>query len=427
VIGKELALLAWPRWLSCDYSYDEIPLVGWTAGAETAKAAVALALIVALAAVVVRARRTRPSFAFLIAFFFVALLPTSNLLLVIGSIMAERFLYLPSVAFAAALSLATFALFDRARVRGGALAASAVLAAVALAYGARTVLRNRDWQDGVRLQASAVAAAPNSFKTHYGLAAALYANDAPEFRNIDAVIAEGEAALAIIDAKPLPAAFQPAVVPEHLGIYYWRKAETLAAHGAAPSEGERWYTKAVALLSRAADLARVEDEEYRAKRRRAGRDVDDAQTIGSPTTYRYLGLAYLRLGRQAEALEAFASQRGLQPDDADVYHEIAAVHAARGDLEGAATALFEAFAIAGPTRVVQPLLDVYRRMDGGECARGDDGGINLACPAVHRDVCRAYGELEGIFAVKHLDGNARHVRDQALRHLACPPGTFVDR
>ena len=33
VIGQDLWLLLWPRWLSCDYSYDQIPFVTWTASA----------------------------------------------------------------------------------------------------------------------------------------------------------------------------------------------------------------------------------------------------------------------------------------------------------------------------------------------------------------------------------------------------------
>ena len=46
---------------------------------------------------------------FLGLFFFLALGPTSNLLLRMGSIMAERFLYLPSIGFAGCLMLAVFA------------------------------------------------------------------------------------------------------------------------------------------------------------------------------------------------------------------------------------------------------------------------------------------------------------------------------
>jgi hypothetical protein len=74
------------------------------AGDFAALAAVAVCL--ALAAVAVWAfRRNRPVF-FFVTLFFIALAPTSNVFLLIGTIMAERFLYLPAVAFAACVAMA---------------------------------------------------------------------------------------------------------------------------------------------------------------------------------------------------------------------------------------------------------------------------------------------------------------------------------
>ena len=99
VIGKYLWLLLWPSRLSCDYSYNQIPLFTW----GDWKALAAVAACVALAAVaIVCYRRSKPVF-FFIAFFFAALAPTSNLAILIGTIMAERFLYLPSIGFAGCL------------------------------------------------------------------------------------------------------------------------------------------------------------------------------------------------------------------------------------------------------------------------------------------------------------------------------------
>ena len=56
----------------------------------------ALAIIAGL----IFAARSRRSLFFFILFFFVALAPVSNLIVVIGSIMAERFMYLPSIGLA---------------------------------------------------------------------------------------------------------------------------------------------------------------------------------------------------------------------------------------------------------------------------------------------------------------------------------------
>jgi cytochrome c553 len=114
VIGKFLWLFLWPARLSADYSYNAVPLFSWSANWEDAKALIGLAVCLgaALVAVIlaVRGRRAEKPMLFFLAFFFVAISPTSNLLVFIGSIMAERFLYLPSVGLAGCVVAAGYAL-----------------------------------------------------------------------------------------------------------------------------------------------------------------------------------------------------------------------------------------------------------------------------------------------------------------------------
>ena len=79
-------------------------------------------------------------------FFFVTLAPVSNVFVLIGSIMAERFLYLPAVGFFAAVVYGLRAVALRApRARTTVAAAIAV---VLLAFAARAYTRNADWLDG---------------------------------------------------------------------------------------------------------------------------------------------------------------------------------------------------------------------------------------------------------------------------------------
>src|SRR5262249_51063309 len=105
----------------------------------------------------------------------------------------------------------------------------------------------------------------------------------------------------------------------------------------------------------------------------------------------------------------------------------AQAYVASGDRERAAVALLQAFAIAGPAQVVTPLLELYTGLDGGGCAAAvTDRGttLNLQCPLVHAHACRAYGELERILLAAQLEASARHVKDQALRYLACDADAF---
>jgi protein O-mannosyl-transferase len=180
VIGKFLWLFLWPARLSADYSYNALPLFGWRASSlEDAKALIAVAFCLGAALLVlilaVRGRRAGKPMLFFLAFFFVAISPTSNLIVFIGSIMAERFLYLPSVGLAGCTVAAIYMLVQRnpARRLATARVAWAALVAACLALASRTYVRNFDWRDELSLWTSAVNVSPGSAKAHYNLGKAL--------------------------------------------------------------------------------------------------------------------------------------------------------------------------------------------------------------------------------------------------------------
>jgi tetratricopeptide (TPR) repeat protein len=176
VIGKYMWLFVWPAGLSADYSYDAVPAFGWhPAEWEDAKALIALAICLAGALLAVRSYRARKPLFFFLAFFFVALLPASNLAILIGSIMAERFVYLPSIGLAGCAIAGIYALGPlvsrqrRIATRAGWVA----LGLLCLACAARTYARNLDWLDERSLWTSAVNACPGSAKAHYNLGTVL--------------------------------------------------------------------------------------------------------------------------------------------------------------------------------------------------------------------------------------------------------------
>ena len=180
VIGKFLWLFLWPARLSADYSYNALPLFSWRASSwEDAKALLAIAAClgaVLLASVLaLRGRRAGKPMLFFLAFFFVAVSPTSNLIVFIGSIMAERFLYLPSVGLAGCAVAAIYMLGQRNPLRRLATVRVtwAALGVACLALAARTYARNFDWKDELSLWSSAVNVSPGSAKAHYNLGKAL--------------------------------------------------------------------------------------------------------------------------------------------------------------------------------------------------------------------------------------------------------------
>jgi Tfp pilus assembly protein PilF len=159
VIGKFLWLFVWPTRLSADYSYNAVPL------ADGFGALMILAALVGAIALGIWWRARLPSLIFFIGFFFIALAPVSNLIVIIGSIMGERFMYLPSVGLAGCAVLAIRYL--------PAKAVWPVIGALCVALAARTYARNVDWQDDRSLWTSTVAVAPGSARAHNNLGNAL--------------------------------------------------------------------------------------------------------------------------------------------------------------------------------------------------------------------------------------------------------------
>jgi tetratricopeptide (TPR) repeat protein len=172
VIGKFLWLFLWPARLSPDYSYNAFPLFGWKlANWEDEKALIALAVLLGAIGLAVRWRRSWKTMFFFVLFFFVALMPTANLVMIIGSIMAERFMYLPSVGLAGCLVAAIHALGRRLSSVWPASPRAAWIAIgfACLAFGLRTYARNFDWHDDLSLWTSAVDAYPGSARPHMNL------------------------------------------------------------------------------------------------------------------------------------------------------------------------------------------------------------------------------------------------------------------
>jgi tetratricopeptide (TPR) repeat protein len=155
--------MLFPIRLSADESAWSIPV-------ERGFDPVGLTAILSIAAVLVAAvarERQKRELAFGVLFFAAAFVTTSNLFFAIGTNLAERVAYLPSAGFALALSSS---LLGRDAARVSSRRRYLLFLAIALAYAARTVVRNPVWKDDETLFASTVRTSPESAKAHYNLA-----------------------------------------------------------------------------------------------------------------------------------------------------------------------------------------------------------------------------------------------------------------
>ena len=139
-----------PITLSADYSYKEIRLV---MGLDDPRAWAGLGLLAAASLLAWRNREWRaPILAYAILFS-----ATSNVLFPIGTIMGERLAYVPSLGVALLIAI----LLARSRYW------KEVLVVLALAFGTRTVARNRDWSSADRFYTKMAETSPGSAKVYY--------------------------------------------------------------------------------------------------------------------------------------------------------------------------------------------------------------------------------------------------------------------
>lgn len=404
VLLREAALVVWPATLSIDYSYRAVPVVEWPpAGAsDWLGLAGAVALVLALWAIV-RLRGRSPVGFFFAALAAAAVLPSSNLVRVIGSIMAERFLYLPLVGIAAAVALAADA---AAGTRRRALV-SVVVGVVVLAAMARTMARNVDWQDERRLWAATVAAVPDSAKARKAYAVALFGASEDPARLAE-VVAQAERA---VEIRP---DYQAALVD--LGSYCISVGDQVGkTNGEA---ARRWYEKGAVALETARGLDARATQQFVERMRARGHAEDDIPDVGDGVLYNNLSLVYVKLERFEDALGAYERMRQLAPTNANYYRDIATLEGAIGRTDDAAVALFQAIDIADDAEAKQRLADLYRAYPAADppiVTTGEAGDVQVhtAHPVVRAHRCRAWRELVGIFARARLRAFAEKARAEA--------------
>jgi protein O-mannosyl-transferase len=369
VLAYYLWLAIWPVKLSADYSYSEIPLARGSFADWTAWIAVAIGVC----AVALLWKRSRLAF-FFACFGFLNLLPASNLLFPIGTIMAERLLYLPLVGWLACLALAINSAarrFDQARLT------SVVVGLIAAGFAIRTWVRNNDWKDDLTMATASVQSSPGTFKVHRLLAASLFQSDPG---SIDRVIAEANHTLAILES--LPDELNVPIPWNQAAAYYLAKGDSLRGASTEPYQ----HVIRIALRSIAIEQAT-----------RAARDRTHGTHIAEPPVaaegYRLVASAYLRLGNAGAALSAATHARTIDPANVEVYGQIADAYLDQSRGEDAAIALAQGMFATSSGILRVDLLKLYQSgVDTKGCAviSGPRGpALNPACEIVRRDLCDA--------------------------------------
>jgi hypothetical protein len=395
VIGKYIWLLIFPVRLSSDYSFNAVPLStfgDW----RLIVSVVALAGIIALA--VYGWRRDRRWF-FFVALGAIGLGPVANIAKLIGTIMAERFLYIPAMGFAGCVVLAGLGInaftnrktsTDHKRRWSVPLLTGVII----LAFAARTWARNADWADNRSMWASLIKSVPDSWKAHaffYG-------------KTLDDSVEHVGIALAIVN--DLPANLSTSVPYINAGKAYSEKG--LAVAKASPGEAASWYRRSLDVLLR-------------------GERIMKAAGENRVELYEQLGITYTRLGDFANAIYALNTARSMATTE-NLARELSGAYLRSGDTQRAETTLWEGL-LADPSNphFSTWLVDMYQHANPGSCALQQQPGgwaLNPGCPLVHDQVCSASANVVRTFRERRQDAQAAELRNTGVTQFGCPPALY---
>src|ERR1035437_608967 len=173
IMGTYLKLLFIPYLLSYDYSFNQIPITSFSN-------IIVIASIIFYIGMFVYALlrfRKKDLISFSILFYLITMFLVSNLVVLIGSTMAERFLFIPSLSFCFIIGFILTKLTKKINLLNlyGGVAdfmkqnskVFIPVVALLLIYSFTTIYRNRDWKDNYSLFKHDVLSSPNSGRTHF--------------------------------------------------------------------------------------------------------------------------------------------------------------------------------------------------------------------------------------------------------------------
>jgi len=416
VLAKYLGLLVWPAHLSTDYSYAQIPLTDgrltdWMAWIAVATVAIGVVFLY---------RWNKTAF-FAAGFAFLTLLPASNLLFPVGTIMAERLLYLPAIGLSVCLTLALFSAGRRIHLK---VFAPVALCLITAGFGARAWARNADWRDDDTLWSAAVRTSPVSFKTHAGLAHALYAE-----HDLDGAIAEDERSLAILDSLPDQRNSAPTYV--RTGAQHIEKAYTLRRDEdgkmIATPESAAEFERAKIILIHAVSIVAAQHKAEREESYGLLGKTGDPKSINTDVdlnAYFMLSEAEQRLGNAEESVQSARKAQEAAPMRPEPYERIHDALFAAGRKDEALAVLMEGMLLTSGSTLQRKLVEDYAdRPDGKECAISYAKlapEVDLSCAVVRRLACSVSGDAIRI-ALKAGGGDvAARLRNEWATKYGCP-------
>jgi len=297
--------------------------------------------MIALCVYIFRKKEKDPFLFFAAGWFFIALFPSSNLLLTINAYMAEHWLYIPSIGFFLISARLLITLLENQKFKG--LAITAIIGLLVF-YSSLTIRQNRFWNNGINFYKKMLQYAPKSSRLYNNLAKAYHdagKNDELIALLKSAIQLQPDNALAhnnLGNAYKETGRFEEAkksyrqaikIDPLHAGPYY--NLSTIYAD----VEGKN--KEAVALLNKAIKLSPNFAKSYhklgliyldRGENRKAIALLNKALKLNpdDPQIYHIFGYAYIQTGDQQKAEAMYKKAIEVNPNYVEVYHDLAIIY-----------------------------------------------------------------------------------------------------
>lgn len=332
-LGKYLELLVFPWRLTHDYYPRQIGVM--TFGDWQVVLSTLLYLAMGIYALLRLPKKDPMSFAIL--FYLITLSIGSNLFFPIGTHMAERLIFMPSIGFSIAVALLLYRWARGSKKNIPAYKnyqkALWVLGLVALLFSIRTMVRNPVWKDNLTLFTTDIQYSPNSAKLRNAVGGELSVQSLKESDPVKKQQMLQEAAGHLQEAIRIHPNYKNAyLILGNVQNYLKNYEASIAA-----------YEKALELDPLYQDAKRNLGITYKEYGQYWGEQKNDlSKAIANlrkaydmiPTEYdvvRLLGVAYGRNRQGQEAVEFFTKATELAPDNADAWFNLGTAHHALGN------------------------------------------------------------------------------------------------
>ena len=327
-LGKYIQLLFFPHPLTHDYYPRHIEMMKFS----DPSVLISMFMHLILIAFAAMGWKKKQVLSYCILFYLSSLSIVSNIVFPIGTNMSERFLFMPSLGFAIAVSYGVFLVYQRFGRRSIVLA---LMGIPILAMATKTVLRNQAWYDDFTLFTTDIEVSKNSAKLNNAVGGALsnrFYNEKDEnlkTSKLNEAITRLNKAIEIHPNYKNPYLIR-ANCYHYLGDY---------------KNAERSYASAINLDPGFKDAITNQAINYREMGKQYGAEKGDLQSAikylktsldMNPSDYetvRLLGIAYGNANNDEEAIAYFTKALQLLPNSADAHVNLAKAYSNAGDEE----------------------------------------------------------------------------------------------